>query len=175
MFNNLLKSNDCKIDKIINLNIKEYDDIVVTKKYEYGKELNSELGEYILLKMPSNKKINNLKLNFNISSEIQKSEIFLCVINYFKNIYKQIKNELNNSILTIIILLYLGIQSYFIFSTINIALINNAYFQTVFEIFTWVLVWEAVEIFLFKYPALKRKYKQIKNILHANIDITINT
>lgn len=90
--------------------------------------------------------------------------------NYYRTEYKETRRELHKNFIQTIVMTVIAAVVFAVAVTLGTTTQTSDVVLNMLDVFAWVFMWEAVDIFFFQRPVLKRRQK--KNIGFINADIT---
>ena len=154
-------------EAIINININKTEDIISPYAENNKEVINSEFANFLdnSVKDVSPKHDLTLKIS---AANCDLDKISSAIKNYYFNEFMDSQRKLKHNLIFSICTLIIGLLSLaltFVLNTFNTPLIVGG----AVDIFAWVFVWEAIDLFFFRRAELKyQQYRQI-NFINATI------
>lgn len=154
-------------DNVIHISINDASEIISPYVEDNKPVINSEFANFLENSTKDISVKHNLILEFT-SVEDNKDKIASAIKNYYINEFVDSQRKLKNNIISSIITFIIGLitlSCVIILNNFNsITIINSAV-----DIFAWVFIWEAVDLFFFRRSELRhQQYRQI-NFINAKI------
>ena len=154
------------------INVKADNDSQVFSSYNYDNKdlLDSDLCDYLKNNAKLCQSNKDIKIRIFSKEKLEASEVKSALKSHFKRDYLEAKVDLKKSNIFSLVSIIFGLLSMVLLWGLY-KFTDNYFLNTLFEIITWVFVWEAVDSFFLKRPALKRSCKRIQKLYSADVEI----
>lgn len=169
-----LKSRDKSFNDIetINVKVKHGEEIYSGYNYDRNEVLNPALSDFLVEKTESLHKRSKLRIKIFSDFPLEEHELFSAIKNKFKGEFESYERKLKQTAIFSLVVLILGILFLGIFM-LEEMFFHNVVLSIIFEIASWVFIWEAVDSFFLERMALKEKRRQMARLYDAEIEVVV--
>lgn len=156
---------------IVDLTLRDDDGFLSPYSTDKNSVISAEISEFIehsLKPIPTNE-----RLRFNIHSdtitEEEKTEYTDAIRTYYTISYKSVHSEIKRLTKLALVMALVAVIALAIMIGLELSGLN-AIFLTIIEIFAWVFMWEAVDVFFLQCTLLRFKEKRYLSIIDSKIE-----
>lgn len=157
-------------DFVINIKVENNEQVISKFSYDKNDKLNKELSDFLVEKTKLANVKQQIQLNIHTKADLNKYEAKGTIYKHFDEEYNDIKRDLKRNSIFVLSMVVLGIISLTVL-VLAYKYFSNFYFDMFLEIASWVFVWEAVDSFFIRRPAIRRKCMHMKQLSQANVEI----
>ena len=157
---------------IVDLTITNDDQFLSPYSTDKHSVISSDVAEFIensLEMVPVNDRI-NFHIHSDVIDEKEKKEYKEAISTYYTERYKVTRAENRRLKGIALIMALVAVFTLTVMIWLELSGLKNAVFLEVVDIFAWVFMWEAVDIFFLRCSALRIKEKRYLSLIDSKID-----